>query len=100
MKTRITESSADEEVIKPIGARTDYVIQVIIRRFISRRNKKMFGVCLLVFIGLCIYHASEPTIPADYHRNWKLEREDANKVRFGEMSQRQFEKNIRNGKYK
>lgn len=60
----------------------------------------MFGICLLVFIGLCIYHASEPTIPADYHRNWKLEREDANKVRFGEMSQKQFEKNIRNGKYR
>ena len=60
----------------------------------------MFGVCLLVFIGLCIYHASEPTIPADYHRNWRLEAQDADNVRFGEMSKRQFEKNIRNGKYK
>ena len=66
----------------------------------KQEELKMFGVCLLVFIGLCIYHASEPTIPADYHRNWKLEREDANKVRFGEMSKRQFEKNIRNGKYR
>lgn len=60
----------------------------------------MFGICLLVFIGLCIYHACEPTIPADYHRNWRLEAQDADKVRFGEMSKRQFEKNIRNGKYR
>lgn len=50
----------------------------------------MFGICLLVFIGLCIYHASEPTLPADYHRNWKLEAEDADKVQFGEMSRREF----------
>ena len=60
----------------------------------------MFGICLLVFIGLCIYHACEPTLPADYHRNWKLEQEDANKVRFGEMSQREFIKNMNNGKYR
>ena len=60
----------------------------------------MFGICLLVFIGLCMYHASEPTIPADDHKNWKLEQEDAYKVRFGEMSKREFEKNIRNGKYR
>lgn len=60
----------------------------------------MFGIFLLVFIGLCIYHACEPTIPADYHKNWKLESQDADKVRFGEMSQREFSKNIRNGKYR
>ncbi len=30
--------------------------------------------------------ACEKEHPADYHRNWKLERENANKVRFGEMS--------------
>lgn len=60
----------------------------------------MFGICLLVFIGLCIYHACEPTIPAEYHRNWKLEAQDADKVRFGQMSKREFNKNIRNGKYK
>lgn len=60
----------------------------------------MFGVCLLVFIILCIKSACEPTIPADYHRNWKLEAQDADKVRFGEMSQREFNKNIRNGKYR
>lgn len=63
-------------------------------------ERKMFVICLLVFIGLCIYHASEPTIPADYHRNWKLESEDADKVRFGQMSRREFNKNIRNGKYR
>ena len=78
----------------------DCVTQATIRKFINRRNGKMFGICLLVFIGLCVYHASEPTIPADYHRNWKLESQDADKVRFGEMSKRQFNKNIRNGKYK
>ena len=60
----------------------------------------MFGICLLVFIGLCIYHASEKELPSDYHRNWRLESEDADKVRFGKMSQREFNKNIRNGKYR
>ena len=50
----------------------------------------MFGVCLLVFIGLCIYHASEKELPADYHKNWRLEQEDADKVRYGEMSKREF----------
>ena len=60
----------------------------------------MFGICLLIFIGLCIYHACEPTIPAEYHRNWKLEREDANKVRFGEMLKREFLKNMDKGKYR
>ena len=60
----------------------------------------MFVICLLVFIGLCIYHACEPTIPADYHKNLRLEQEDCDKVRNGEMSQREFNKNIRNGKYR
>ena len=60
----------------------------------------MFGIALLVFIGMCIYHASEPKLPADYHRNIKLESQDADKVRFGEMSRREFIKNINNGKYK
>ena len=54
----------------------------------------MFIVILLVFIGICIYHACEKELPADYHRNWKLEQEDANKVRFGEMSRSQFIKNM------
>ena len=60
----------------------------------------MFIIILLVFIGLCIYHAMEKELPADYHRNWKLEQEDANKVRFGEMSRSQFIKNMNNGKYR
>ena len=60
----------------------------------------MFIVCLIIFVGLCIYHACEPTIPADYHRNWRLEQEDSNKVRFGEMTQREFDRNLRNGKYR
>ena len=60
----------------------------------------MFAIGFLIFIGLCIYHACEPTIPAEYHRNWRLEAQDADKVRFGQMSQREFNKNIRNGKYR
>ena len=60
----------------------------------------MFGICLLIFIGLCIYHALEPTIPAEYHRNWRLERDDLEKVYQGKMTIREFEKNIKRGKYR
>ena len=60
----------------------------------------MFIIILLVFIGLCNYHGCEKELPADYRRNWKLEQEDANKVRFGEMSRSQFIKNMNNGKYR
>ena len=60
----------------------------------------MFGICLLVFIGLCIYHASEKELPADYHNNWRLEAHDSQLVREGKMTQRQFEKNMNNGKYR
>lgn len=60
----------------------------------------MFGICLLVFIGLCLYHAAEPTLPAEYHRNWRLEQQDADKVRYGEMSKREFLRNMKNGKYR
>lgn len=60
----------------------------------------MFWICLLVFIILCVKEACEPTLPAEYHRNWKLEKDDANKVRMGEMSRRQFIRNMNNGKYR
>lgn len=60
----------------------------------------MFIIILIVFIAIAIYHACEPTIPAEYHRNSKLEAEDARKVAMGEMSRRQFLKNIDNGKYR
>ena len=60
----------------------------------------MFGICLLIFIGLCIYHASEKELPADYHNNWRLEAHDSQLVREGKMTQRQFEKNMNNGKYR
>ena len=60
----------------------------------------MFGICLLIFIGLCIYHASEKELPAGYHRNWRLEAHDSQLVREGKMTQRQFEKNMDNGKYR
>ncbi len=61
---------------------------------------KMFVICLLIFIGICIYHACEPTLPADYHNNWKLEAHDSDQVRLGNMTQKEFEKNMRNGKYR
>ena len=60
----------------------------------------MFGIYLLVFIGLCIYHACEKELPAEYHRNWRLEKHDAHEVRMGRMSKRQFMKNMENGKYR
>ena len=60
----------------------------------------MFGVCLLIFIILCIKAACEPTLPADYHNNWRLEAHDSQLVREGKMTQRQFEKNMNNGKYR
>ena len=60
----------------------------------------MFGICLIIFIGLCIYHASEKELPADYHNNWRLEAHDSQLVREGKMTQRQFEKNMNNGKYR
>ena len=60
----------------------------------------MFGICLLVFIGLCIYHASEKELPAGYHNNWRLEAHDSQLVREGKMTQRQFEKNMNKGKYR
>ena len=60
----------------------------------------MFGICLLIFIGLCIYHSSEKELPAGYHNNWRLEAEDSQLVREGKMTQRQFEKNMNNGKYR
>lgn len=60
----------------------------------------MFGICLLIFIGLCIYHACEKELPADYHRNWRLEAHDSQLVREGKMTKRQFLKNMDNGKYR
>lgn len=60
----------------------------------------MFVICLLIFVGLCIKEACEPTLPAGYHNNWRLEAEDLQKVREGKMTQRQFEKNMNNGKYR
>ena len=52
---------------------------------------------IVLFIGLIIYGIwknCEPQIPASYHNNWKLEQEDSWKVSTGEISQRQFMKNI------
>ena len=60
----------------------------------------MFGICLLIFIGLCIYHAGEKELPAGYHNNWRLEEHDSQLVREGKMTKRQFLKNMNNGKYR
>ena len=60
----------------------------------------LFIICLLIFIGLCIKNACEKELPAGYHNNWRLEAEDSQKVREGKMTQRQFEKNMNNGKYR
>ena len=58
----------------------------------------LFGLICLV-VGF-IKAAFEKELPADYHRNWRLEQEDANKVRFGEMSRSEFIRNMNNGKYR
>ena len=58
----------------------------------------VIGIIILVY--QLIKEASEPTLPADYHNNWRLEAEDSQKVREGKMTQRQFEKNMNNGKYR
>jgi len=60
----------------------------------------MGWICIVVFIVLCLYHAGEKELPAEYHRNWRLEQHDANEVRMGRMSKRQFIKNMENGKYR
>jgi len=53
---------------------------------------------VLLFAGKCIKDC-EPVLPAEYHANWELERHDADQVRFGKMSQREFERNMNKGKY-
>lgn len=58
----------------------------------------VIGIIVLIY-NLC-KEGFEKELPADYHRNWKLEREDADKVRFGQMSKREFNRNISNGKYR
>ena len=59
----------------------------------------MFGICLASFFGKCIKESCEPTLPAGYHGNWRLEEHDSQLVREGKMTQRQFMKNMDNGKY-
>ena len=69
----------------------------------TQMRKEKHMTFIVLFIGLIIYGIwknCEPQIPASYHNNWKLEQEDSWKVSTGEMSQRQFLKNIQNGKYR
>ena len=62
------------------------------------------GVLAVIGIIILIYNlfkeGFEKELPADYHRNSRLEQEDANKVRFGQMSKSEFIRNMNNGKYK
>lgn len=60
----------------------------------------LFIICLVVFAIMFIKAATEKELPEDYHNNWRKEMEDANKVRRGEMSKKDFIKNMENGKYK
>lgn len=55
---------------------------------------------IIYWIVKLIAEACEPQLPASYHRNMDLESRDANKVRMGEMSRREFIRNINNGKYR
>ena len=79
-------------------------MQTILQVCIVNKNESeviiMFGICLLIFIGLCIYHACEKELPAGYHNNWRLEAHDSQLVREGKMTQRQFLKNMDYGKYR
>lgn len=58
----------------------------------------VIGVIYLIY--KLISEACEPTLPAEYHRNWRLEAHDCDEVRMGRMTQKQFEKNMKNGKYR
>ena len=62
------------------------------------------GIFILAGAVFVLYQAIkaifEPELPANYHGNWQLEREDADKVRFGQMSKREFIRNMNNGKYR
>jgi len=61
----------------------------------------MFGfLSAILFGGKYIKEACELTLSADYHDNWKLETYDSDQVRLGNMTQKEFERNMRNGKYR
>lgn len=53
-------------------------------------------ICVVYVIVQLIKEACEPTIPADHWNNWDLIHQDEAKG----ISQKEFEKNLRNGKYK
>ena len=53
-------------------------------------------ICAVYVIVQLIKEACEPTIPADHWNNWDLIHQDRAKGN----SQKEFEKNLRNGKYK
>ena len=60
----------------------------------------MFGwIGALIFGGKSIKALCEKELPAEYHGNWRAEQVDADKVRFGEMSKREFIHNMNSGKY-
>ena len=57
-------------------------------------------ICVVYVVIRLIKEACEPTLPANYHNNWRLEEHDAQLVREGKMTKRQFLKNMDNGKYR
>lgn len=63
----------------------------------------MFGIMALLgaigITGKVIKEKCETVLPAEYHGNMRAEAEDARKVMLGEMSKREFNRNINNGKY-
>lgn len=60
----------------------------------------MYGIILILFIGKCIYEACKTDVPAGSYDNWNAYMKDVDKVRFGEMSQWQLDRNVKNGKYR
>lgn len=58
----------------------------------------------LLAIAYIIYRIvkeiAEPEIPAEYCNNWCLMGQDRTKVICGQMTKREFNRNLRNGKYR
>ncbi len=53
-----------------------------------------------IFIFLCIKEVCVTQTPEGYNRNSRLQKQDLLKVTLGEMSKKEFNKNLKNGKYR
>lgn len=75
-------------------------------KFITRQLPEDINMGILVLIAIITWiyalckEGFERELPADYHRNWRLEQEDANKMLIGQMSKKEFIRNMNNGKYR